>query len=110
MGLAGKLSASKKTNGVEVHFIKSWPEFFSQTLAGNKNFEIRFNDRNFQIGDTIVIEEFCNDTQAYSGRRAVAEVTCVIDFQQKKGFVVIGHTKPFFMVWKRSENKNITTI
>ena len=32
------------------HELKTYPKYFQETIEGNKPFEIRKNDRNFQVG------------------------------------------------------------
>ena len=39
------------------HELKTDPEVFEQSFLGLKNFEIRFNDRDFQLGDMLVLKE-----------------------------------------------------
>jgi hypothetical protein len=41
-----------------VHELKSWPEFFSAIETGEKTFELRRNDRNYQVGDVLVLREW----------------------------------------------------
>lgn len=71
------------------HELKCWTEYFSQVWRFDKPFEIRFNDRDYQEGDIIHLNE-CTIEGYYSGRRITAEISCVCDFEQKKGFVVLG--------------------
>lgn len=40
------------------HNLKTWPEFFKRVLSGEKTFEYRKNDRNFQPGDNLILEEY----------------------------------------------------
>jgi hypothetical protein len=40
------------------HVVKSWPEFYGLVASGKKNFELRRNDRDYQIGDEIELREF----------------------------------------------------
>ncbi len=43
-----------------VHHLKTWPQFFEQSRAGVKPFEVRKNDRPFKVGDIIVLDpQFC---------------------------------------------------
>jgi hypothetical protein len=37
------------------HELKVWPDYHYRILTGQKNFEVRKNDRDFQIGDTLVL-------------------------------------------------------
>lgn len=40
-----------------IHELKTDPDVFTESMVGNKKWEIRFNDRNFQIGDTLKLLE-----------------------------------------------------
>lgn len=39
------------------HELKTDPEVFDAVIAGTKTFEIRKNDRNFQVGDELVLRQ-----------------------------------------------------
>lgn len=41
-----------------VHELKTWPEWFESATVGGRNFEIRRYDRDFQIGDILVLKEY----------------------------------------------------
>ena len=41
-----------------IHHLKTKPEYFQVVINGKKPFEIRFNDRNFQVGDKVILEEY----------------------------------------------------
>lgn len=40
------------------HNLKCWPEYFSEMARGTKSFELRHNDRAYQIGDILILQEF----------------------------------------------------
>lgn len=40
------------------HHLKILPKYFEEILAGKKPFEIRFNDRNFKVGDRVELQEY----------------------------------------------------
>jgi len=40
------------------HTLKIWPRYFDRVISGEKTFEVRKNDRDFQNGDTIRLREY----------------------------------------------------
>ncbi len=71
-----------------VHDLKIAPVFFLAIESGRKTFEIRKDDRGFQNGDTIKLQEYDPVTESYTGREMVAEITYVSTFLQKPDIVV----------------------
>ncbi len=71
--------------------LKIEPKYFEAQEKGNKNFEIRKNDRGYQVGDLLFLHEY-EDSQ-YTGRLLVRKVTYITSYKQKEGYVVLG-TKP----------------
>ena len=64
-----------------VHFLKTWHEFFEDSLKGLRNFEVRKNDRGFKIGDILILEEWFpppNFQGVYSGRGLARTVTYIL--------------------------------
>ena len=51
--------------GMKIHELKILPEYFDAVRCGDKRFEIRKNDRNFQRGDILRLKEF--DGKEYTG-------------------------------------------
>lgn len=47
------------------HELKTWPEYFFLVLIGIKTFEIRKNDRNFEVGDTLILQKWNPETNQY---------------------------------------------
>lgn len=76
--------------GKKDHRLKTLPIYFNEVLNGNKTFEVRFNDRDFKVGDILHLEEFEN--QSYTGRVYNVEITYILtDIQYcKDGFVILG--------------------
>lgn len=70
------------------HELKIMMVYFPLVLDGSKPFEIRYNDRNFQEGDTVTLNEW--DGERYTGRSTKCQITFVTDFAQQPGFVVFG--------------------
>lgn len=43
------------------HHLKTKPKYFQAVINGKKPFEIRFNDRNFQVSDRVILEEYTSE-------------------------------------------------
>jgi hypothetical protein len=74
------------------HKLKIDTEYFEAVLNEKKNFEIRFNDRNFQIEDIVILQEI-TENREYTGREITATISYITDFEQKEGFVVFSFKK-----------------
>lgn len=59
----------------KIHYLKTWPEFFAAVKDGTKTFELREDDREFEVGDTLVLQEFRYSSQTYTGEEIVREVS-----------------------------------
>lgn len=60
------------------HELKCWPAPFQEVWDERKPFEIRSEkDRHFNVGDTVVLREWCPDGQDYLGRWARHTITYV---------------------------------
>jgi hypothetical protein len=57
------------------HSLKTWETFFSQVLSGEKTFELRKDNRQFAVGDTLILQEWGRDNGSYTGREIVAKIT-----------------------------------
>ena len=73
----------------KVHKLKLWPEYFAAVADGTKSFEIRKNDRDYQVGDMLLLQEFIPD-QGFTGRVLDKKITYITDFAQQDGYVVMG--------------------
>lgn len=61
------------------HELKTIQPFYKQVANGNKMFELRKNDRNFQIGDTLILMEYDPSTGWYTGRNVKVIVMNMIE-------------------------------
>lgn len=76
---------------MKTHKLKILPEYFHATAAGNKSFEIRLNDRDFQRGDKLILKEF--DGTNYTAKEIHAYVSYVFAggaFGLEKGYCILG--------------------
>jgi Domain of unknown function (DUF3850) len=57
------------------HDLKVWPEFWENLESGRKTFEIRIDDRGFEVGDTLLLREWHPVNHTYSGRKVRRTIT-----------------------------------
>jgi hypothetical protein len=60
-----------------LHQLKCWPRFFQPLQAGRKNFEVRFNDRNFAVDDVLHLQEY-NQEKGFTGEALFRVITYVL--------------------------------
>lgn len=76
------------------HVLKCWNKFFVMVLKGLKTFELRLNDRDFQVGDMVTLREYNNKTKRYSGREITFEISYMLHLSDWFGadnkFVIMG--------------------
>jgi len=68
----------------QTHNLKCWPEYFVNVALGLKPFELRYNDRNFQSGDYIRLQEF-NPCRACNGNGRTYNAADISDCEDCKG-------------------------
>lgn len=91
-----------------VHELKTWPEFFQAIKHGFKNFEIRENDRNYQLGDILELQEWNPKTEQYTGEKLIKRVNYIMrgpGFGLAKGFVIMSITDDPFALINQTERK-----
>jgi len=61
------------------HELKTWPELFNAVMETNKlkrkTVDIRKDDRDYKVEDTLILKEFDPTTQEYTGRSCWRIVT-----------------------------------
>jgi Domain of unknown function (DUF3850) len=75
---------------INIHKLKTWPLYFSAVRGGWKPFEIRKDDRDYKVGDVLILQCYDPATQTYNGEEEARLVTYITDYEQKPGFVVMG--------------------
>jgi ASC-1-like (ASCH) protein len=71
------------------HELKLEKDYFGSVLAGFKTFEIRFNDRDYQVGDILVLKEWDWFSESFTGREVEKKITYITNYAQKDGYVVM---------------------
>lgn len=74
------------------HDLKIAPQYFDAVADGSKPFEVRFNDRNYKVGDTLLLREYVEEQGHYTGRTLDRLVTYVLDNKNfcKEDLVILG--------------------
>lgn len=94
---------------MKVHEIKLNTEFFDDVLSGVKTFEIRKNDRGYQIGDLLAMsmhngksylekwkgfygnpQNALHETNLHEADTIFARVVYISDYEQKEGYIILG--------------------
>ena len=84
-----------------IHELKILPHFFTDVLTGEKTFEIRKNDRPFQKGDLLALNE--HNGQYYTGRSCLVYIDYIMnDTEYVKKDMVVMSIKPC-AVWRQTE-------
>lgn len=76
------------------HSLKTWKHFFQDVIEGKKTFEARANDRDFRVGDQLVLNEYDHEKCEMTGRSCVARITYMMTHEQfpngiQPGYVVL---------------------
>jgi hypothetical protein len=76
----------------KVHYLKTWTPFFKDAESGIKQFEVRKNDRDYEVGDTLILEDFDPITEKYTGAWVPEKITYKLDDIRfvKEGYVILG--------------------
>lgn len=76
----------------EVHRLKTVQPFFDAVKARDKHFDLRLNDRDFQVGDTVVLEEWTGNH--YTGKGVTRKIKYVLkdcpEFGLMEGYCIFG--------------------
>lgn len=60
------------------HELKTVPEHFKAVWRGKKTAEIRWNDRDFSIGDKLLLKEWLPRKRAFTGREIETPITDIL--------------------------------
>jgi hypothetical protein len=73
------------------HRLKIMPEYFNDVIDKKKLFEIRKDDRNYEVGDLILLQEF--KSNKYTGREWLVQITHLLrdapQFGLQEGYVIL---------------------
>ncbi|WP_294174120.1 DUF3850 domain-containing protein [uncultured Clostridium sp.] len=100
---------------MKIHELKIFPQFFEKVLDGSKTFELRKDDRGFEVGDILILKEFrqglidCTqgepivlEEKGYTGRAIEKEISYIF----KGGYPGMGLRKGFSILALKDPNKS----
>lgn len=83
---------NNRFSDMKTHNLKCWPEYFGLILRGRKTFELRRNDRDFKIGDTVELNEWEPEYEQYTGRRIIFSIIGILHggrFGLEEGYCIL---------------------
>ena len=72
------------------HELKVLPRYFKALLDGTKNFELRKNDRDYKVGDDLLLKEYVKGM--YTGRKVYKRITYIFkggEYGLDKDYVIL---------------------
>lgn len=60
------------------HTLDIYPEYFARIESGQKTFELRKNDRDFQVGDEIIFDEWDPEKEVYTDNYVVKHIAYIL--------------------------------
>ncbi len=74
------------------HEIKILPQYFQPVKAGVKTFELRKDDRDYQVGDLVKMREW--DGKKYTGNRIIVDIRYILrdcpEYGLMDGYCIFG--------------------
>ena len=74
------------------HKLKILSEYYYDVHIGLKPFELRKDDRGFEVGDTLILEEYDSNLKDYTGRKTTKKITYILSggqFGLVEGYVIM---------------------
>lgn len=81
---------------MKIHELKTTGNHFSQIANGEKSFELRENDRDFQKGDYLILKYYNQISETYNGESLLVRVKSILkDYPGiEKGYCIMSISKP----------------
>lgn len=76
------------------HDLKLFAKYFQAIEEGRKTSEVRFDDRGYQVGDTVTLHEGQQELDGfkYTGRTVSARISFIDDFGLDSGYLNLSLT------------------
>ena len=86
------------------HELKILPKYFDDVKNHVKNFELRRNDRDFKVGDMLILKEWSRGK--YTGREYSTQIIYILDDRDMlmNDYVILGLAVPHTKVTQNGNN------
>lgn len=79
-------------NRKNVHELEILPNYFEDVKSGIKQFEISFNDKKFKVGDCVILKEYDDYREFFTGRKIRVKITYLLTYSEAGQFgLMAGH-------------------
>jgi len=75
----------------KIHEVKCIQPWFDDVWTRRKTFEVRFNDRNYEVNELLLLREYRPTSKTYTGKEILCEITYLLNHPQfvLEGFVIL---------------------
>lgn len=63
---------------MQIHELKTWPTFYALVVNNAKHFEYRKNDRDYKANDLLILKEWDQVNERYTGNSQLVQVVLVL--------------------------------
>lgn len=85
---------NRKNKMSKVIRLKTIQPYFNDVRIGRKTFELRKDDRDFEVGDKLILDEYDPETDSYSGEKEYGEIIYILrdapQFGLMEGYCILG--------------------
>lgn len=77
----------------QIHHLKTWSRYFHDIDCGLKDFELRKKDRNFKVGDVLMLEEVDEFSLLSTGKVIQKTIKYILEggeFGLHSDYVILG--------------------
>ena len=77
-----------------IHELKLDRKFFKRVREGKKRAELRYNDRNYKVGDLLFLKEVAGTDRRHTGNRIMVKVLDIVTHDEfpagiREGYVML---------------------
>lgn len=77
---------------MKTHKLKILPKYFDDVVSHKKQFELRKDDRDYEVGDDLLLQEYANNE--YTGREYLVNIKYILrncpEYGLEEGYCILG--------------------